>query len=204
MQLFGGQLDKRTRKQAEIVAAAITSIAKRGLDGTTFQVIGESLKMSRSNLLYYFDSREEIIEKCVQYVALTAQQITQTCVAQADSPEQKLAAIIEANFKWLDQHPEQASVMGLFYFICTYNQKYRLLHQSIRKVGQERLAACLKALPELSNLTPGKALELAERIQSLMVGRSIDWVTQNPRKSKEVIVKLTLGDVQSFIASQLS
>ena len=59
---------KSEERKLRIVEAVVECIATRGLEHTTFEVIGKMVKMERTHVSYYFSSRDELIKAAVRYV----------------------------------------------------------------------------------------------------------------------------------------
>jgi AcrR family transcriptional regulator len=165
---FFRRLDERMRKgdrrKLEIIQAALRSVAKRGIHGTTYEAIASEMKIGRSRVSYHFPSFEAIIDTMMRYVTETAQAVTRDRIDAAESPRAKVEAYVRAFFEWTKRFPDQASALILFHHLSVYSASYRALHTTMRAAGLERITGLLRA----AGLSPKQARERGLLVQNLI------------------------------------
>lgn len=166
-QIFDIKPGRGEERKLKIIEAFIDCVASRGLDHTSFDTIGKMVRMNRTHVAYYFANRDELVRTAVRYAVAAGQHITIAHVEKANGWRNKLRAVIEGPFEWLDRYPKHAAVMALFYYICTYDASYRDLQNNIRTMGEQRILSCFNFLPAVPD---AQARELSRTIQSLMAG----------------------------------
>jgi len=169
-QVFDVKRTKGETRKIKIMEAVIECLATRGLEETTFEAIGKLVKMERTHVTYYFPNRKELIMTAVRYAVAIGQQITIGHVQKAKTWKERLKAVIEGPFEWIEKYPKHAPVMAFFYYLCSYDKDYRELQAAIQSGGEERLAATLQSLVDARKLSPAKATDLARTIQAHMAG----------------------------------
>ncbi len=167
-QVFGLKPGRGEQRRLAIVEAFIDCLCTEGLDRTTFDSVGKKLGMTRTHVAYFFANRDELVFTAIRFVIATGQEVTVAHLEQAKSPQAQLKAAIEGPFVWLEKYPQHAAVMLMFYYLCSYEQKYRDLQTLIQQTGEARLLACVAPLTELPSAA---ARNLARNIQALMAGR---------------------------------
>lgn len=170
LSLFPVKRKKSEERKLRIVEAVVECIATRGLEHTTFEVIGKMVKMERTHVSYYFSSRDELIKGAVRYVVAVGQEITIGHVKKAENWKDRFTAVIEAPFEWLKLYPNHAPVMGIFSYLATYNEEFRKLQNAVRTGGEERLLASLQPLVENGKLSKVHATELCRAIHGMLTG----------------------------------
>ena len=55
------ETDKTSLKRKEILQAALVEFSQLGLNGARIETIAKKANMSKSNLLYYFDNKEDLL-----------------------------------------------------------------------------------------------------------------------------------------------
>lgn len=167
-QIFNLKPGRGEERKMKIVLAAIDSLAEKGLEQTTFDSIGKRLRMRRTHVAYYFPNRDELVKACIRYVVAVGQSLIIDQAMATKNWKLRLKAVVEGPFDWLEANPKHASVMLLFYSLAGHSAEYRELQNSIRTMGEQRLASCLEPL----RVSGGEATarDLARQMQALMTG----------------------------------
>lgn len=165
--------------RAKIIASVTHCIAHLGIEATTFESVGKFCGMRRAHVAYYYPDLQELILAAVQLTIATAQQSTVAHVFNAASDRERLKAFCQGTFDWAEKNPDQVRVMLLFYYYSSWQPKYRTLHDEIRRLGAQRIAAVLK--PLLPSASTKDLNEKAKFIQNLMTGALIDHLTTDSR-----------------------
>lgn len=195
-------LDFRPRKsdvrRMEIVQVVVDCLAKYGVQGTTFERVGNRLKMKRSHVAYYFPDRDKMIEAAVRRVMAAGQEITAARVQSAHDGKAKLNAIVEGALEWLERYPKYATVMSLFFYLASYDKAYKKLHTELRKVGEGRIYSILQILFG-SQLDDRALRKRARDIQAILTGNMTSWVTTNIEASLAEVKERTLESIWKLL-----
>ncbi len=199
-QVFDVKPRKSDARKVKIMEAVIECVATKGLEETTFDAIGKMVKMERTHVNYYFANRKELIKTAVRYAIALGQEITIQHVRKANTWRERLTAVIEGPFEWLEVYPKHTSILALFYYLCSYDEEFHALQTMIQTGGEERLASSFQSLVESEKLSAAQATDLARTIQSLMAGNlhfyySCEYpLSLKQLKAKTVQISLNLAD----------
>ena len=194
------QTNNREKKRAVLIESLIQSISENGWEETTLEKIGAKHGMTRAHVAYYFQGREEMLLAAIKLVASTAQAITVDRLAKALGWKKQLEAIVKGAIDWTIQHPDQAKVFLLFYYLGSLSDSYRSLQTQIRNAGVDRIVSILANSP-IGELTPKKNRVMAKKIQNQITGTLIDFsVTHSDLTQGELqktLFETVLGLVQA-------
>jgi AcrR family transcriptional regulator len=183
-ELFEFKPRKGDLKKMEIIMAAIDCIASIGFEKTTYEAIAKKIGTRRAHVAYHFKDKNDIFEACIRYIMANYQQTSIKRIEAAKDGLEMLVNYAEAPFLWAEENPQQLSVMLLFYYLCTINEKYKELHASIRSGGVERIQYILTN--KLTKKIPVKeAAPMAKMIQNLVSGAIMDVTTTGNKTLKE-------------------
>lgn len=95
-----------TARRAQIVAAAIDTIAEVGYAQASFAQIARRAGLSSTGLIsYHFASKDELIEQVVEEVVTAGAAFTTPRIEAAVGAAGKLRAYVEANLEFMASHP---------------------------------------------------------------------------------------------------
>ncbi len=115
------------RKKVIITAGQIFS--HYGFKKTTMDEIAKGLKMGKSSVYYYFESKEEIFEAVVLYEANVLRSELTTAIKSADSPIEKMRSYVFVRMKSFEKLSNYYNAIfdtNLYHFdfIETIREKY--------------------------------------------------------------------------------
>lgn len=87
---------KRAQKRLEILRSAAGAFRKHGYHGASMDLIARALRMTKGNLYYYFENKEDILYFCHDYSLGLILDLLAQIEASAKSPEEKLRELIIA------------------------------------------------------------------------------------------------------------
>jgi TetR/AcrR family fatty acid metabolism transcriptional regulator len=100
-----------TARRAQIVAAAIDTIAEAGYGGASFARIAERLGISRGLISYHFAGKDDLIKQVLHQAAEQAKAyIRPRILAESTGPEM-LRAYIESNLTFMGEHRNNVIAM---------------------------------------------------------------------------------------------
>ncbi|MCB0404368.1 MAG: TetR family transcriptional regulator [Bdellovibrionales bacterium] len=193
-QIFDFKRGRGEKRKIQIVEALIECLATRGLDNTSFETLGKMVGMNRTHVAYYFQSRDDLVRTAVRYVFVVGQQDTITRIEKAAAGRARFQASIEGWFEWLHRHPKYASVVGLFYYLASYDKSYRSIQNSIRSMGEERILSTLTPFIEKGRITPAKARTVARSAQVLITGALFNFYASDYPLNLRQLQKQTVKD----------
>jgi AcrR family transcriptional regulator len=95
-------------RRAQIIKAAIDTIAELGYDSASFARITERAGLSSPRLIsYHFAGKQDLIEAIAESVYRAGAQFMIGRMEQQDSAAGRLQAYVEANLAFLREHPKE-------------------------------------------------------------------------------------------------
>ncbi|MFB7123329.1 TetR/AcrR family transcriptional regulator [Kitasatospora sp. NPDC056273] len=99
-------------RRAQIVTAAIGTVAELGYARASFAQIAKRAKLSSVRLIsYHFQDKEDLFQALVDSVQESAQAFMQPRIHARSAPAAQLAAYIEANLEFLAEHPVEVRAL---------------------------------------------------------------------------------------------
>jgi TetR/AcrR family transcriptional regulator, repressor of fatR-cypB operon len=178
VRLFANEAAKADLRRAAIIQVAIRIISEEGLERLSFDRIGKSVGIAKSHVVYYFDQKEAILAKCVEYSTIVGQSFVVPALSAAAPGARRLRAYIEGNFEWIKTHPEQAKVFILFIANCSRSPELAELYRQIRETSILRIKAILE---EMAWKDSPKRDRTALAILDLITGSIIALMALNPK-----------------------
>lgn len=74
---------KQTSAREQLLSAAKTLFARKGLTGTSIRDIAQAAKMNSSMISYYFEGKEGLYRACIEEIASTSLRMTQKVLQPA-------------------------------------------------------------------------------------------------------------------------
>lgn len=129
-------MSKSELKRREILQAALKEFSHSGLNGARIEAIAQGANLSKSNLLYYFESKE------VLYLAvledLLSEWLQPFSFIHADkNPKSALSAYIEAKFELSKNNPEASKLYALE-MIQGAPHLEKVINGSLKKLVKEK------------------------------------------------------------------
>jgi AcrR family transcriptional regulator len=183
---------------ARLMESAIALMAENGVDELTFGALGKRAKMARSHVVYYFPSRDQLVDSVISFVAHSAERIITTDLLEVGSIEAMLDSYVVACFHWLKKYPQHATVMLLFYYESSFKKRRKAFHSTIRTAGRKRIEAILRLDPKLASLTPRQREVLARAVAAVITGNLIEAFTTD-NESFEALLKQTKDTVRILV-----
>ncbi len=136
----------KDKRKAQLIAATIESIGKRGLQETTITHISKGAGMSRGIINFYFTSKEVMLQETLKVLVDDYAQLWQIAVPEG-SPlrgQARLDAIINAHFSKKLCQAKRLNVMSAFWGHAATHAAYRDLLQASDSAVQSALADAWK------------------------------------------------------------
>lgn len=152
-------------RRGQLIEATIASIHEDGLAATTLQRIGRRAGLSPGLVAHYFADKTGLIEATMLRIANDLHAATVEKLDTAQTPLERLEAIVEANLSPIQLRPELTTAWLAFWALVP--QSPRLAR--IQRINEARLESNLTHA--LKGLVPKKeAADLAAGLSALIDG----------------------------------
>ena len=169
-ELFAYVPSRAQKRMLQIVKGAIKCYASLGIEGTTYDRIAKTCKISRPLIQHYFKDRNEIFEMAMKYIRMQGQQAVVAACKDKVVPREKLAAYIEAHFNWLKKKPSHWELFKIFYYYCGSDPGARILNTQLVGMGHDRITAFLSEGAAAGDFAKDDLSRRAKDIQVLLTG----------------------------------
>lgn len=183
----------KDKRKAQLIAAALDSIAKRGLLETTITHISKGAGMSRGIINFYFTSKEMMLRETLKTLIDEYEAEWGTAFAEAgDDGRTRLIAILEAHFSKKLCSARRLNVMSAFWGHAATQAAYRnqleAADAKIENALTEALAHTLGA-----SLEEGK--HAASQLHALIRGLWLKFMLNPQAVAREAL----LGECFSYL-----
>lgn len=186
----------KDKRRQQLIDATIESIAKRGLTETTITHISKGAGMSRGIINFYFDSKEKMMQECLQHLLAEKDAVWQETLLGGETPEQKLSLLIETHFDKKLCQPKRLNALTAFW-------GHAASHKAYSQMIAESDDAWLNTVAALWQSATGgeffKANLFATRLHALIRGLWLSFLL-NPTQEQRLSFA---QQCQSFADEQL-
>ena len=147
-----GMEDLRRR---QLIAATITSIHEQGFANATISRISKTAGLSGGIVAHYFDDKAGLLAATMRSLAQSLLAETRRRLKAAETPEERIDAVILANFSDAQNDPESVSAWLAFWSEARSTPAL----WRIQKINERRLLSNLKHA--FKQLLPGDEAEIA-------------------------------------------
>ncbi|ATG43964.1 transcriptional regulator BetI [Phaeobacter sp. BS52] len=158
---------KRIRdiRNEELIEATIVAVHRRGYGVVTMAEIAKEAGASAASINYYFGSKEGLMEATMRHLLNKLREAMIRGYATANSPKERLYAVMDANFDDDLFSVAQCSLWMQFWASAPYSPRLSRLH----RINRSRVRSHF--LAELNGLLPQDRVETARHaLQCYMDG----------------------------------
>ncbi len=158
---------KRIRdiRNEELIEATIVAVHKRGYGTVTMSEIAQEAGASAASISYYFGSKDGLMEATMRHMLRKLRAAMVAGYAEAETPRDRLYAVMNANFADSLYTVPQCSIWMQFWASAPYSTRLARLH----RINRARVHSHFVA--ELSQLVRPDQVETARQaLQSYMDG----------------------------------
>jgi len=124
----------REARRQQLINATIDSISKYGFSGTTLATVTKRAKLSHGTVNFHFESKEDMYEQTLGYLAQEHYQRWSEAMENAGSqPDKQLAALIEVDFEHNISSPKKLAVWFAFWGQAKHRPSYLKIHDKFDK-----------------------------------------------------------------------
>src|SRR5258708_21390761 len=135
-------------KATRIVEAMRASVAARGIAGSTFDQVARSAGVSRGLLHYYFGSKERLLVEAVRLECEVRDELLEQAIADADSVEQVIDALVRSLQDFLGEGPATAVMLHEMLTLAQRNPEIAYELRGLGRRTRSDLAQALEAKAE--------------------------------------------------------
>ncbi len=155
----------RDIRHQEFIQAAILATHRKGFAAVTMTDIATATNSTAASINYYFGSKENLMAATMRYLLERLKQTTQQHLAAATTPQQRLEAIINANFDESLYTHINCNVWVQFWSHSPYSTQLARLHN----INRARVRSYCRA--ELKQLVNAERIEIVRKtLQAYMDG----------------------------------
>jgi len=180
-------------RRSALVEATIYEIGRAGSLDVTVSQIAKKAGVSSALAHHYFGSKEQIFLAAMRHILTVFGAEVRGALMMADTPRERLQAIIKACFSPQNFRPEIVSAWLSFYVQAQNSQNA----QRLLRIYQKRLISNL-----IYNLRPfagAESLELAHSIAALIDGLYIRQALRDEKADGNFCVKLVTTHVDNAL-----
>ncbi len=136
----------RDVRHEELVQATISAVHENGFSGITLAEIARRADISPASINYYFGSKEQLMMAVMRKLMTTLRNCMLLRLSKANTPRERLFAMIEANFDDDLFTLEKCSTWMQFWGEAPYSPKLKRLHRINRNRVRSNFRSVLKSL----------------------------------------------------------
>ncbi len=191
-QLFPPKAGRGEKTKLRIVRAAIACLAKEGVENLTFESVGKRIGINRTQVKYHFKEKDDLVDKTIEYVIATAQLVVVERLSKAKQWKAQINAIVDGFFDWVENNPDQGSVLFLLYYSATFHPRRREFHSKMTEMGFNRTFAVLQSAQKEMGWNQSQVKSLSLSVWALIDGFMLYHLSTNPKKDQQYFRKQAL------------
>ncbi|WP_420079502.1 TetR/AcrR family transcriptional regulator [Streptomyces sp. JL4002] len=200
----GGAPVRAARRNAppreDVLAAAMATIAERGLEGLTMAGLGREVGMSSGHLLYYFRSKDELLLQTLEWSEAALGGERRALLSRRGPVAERLRAYVDLYVPTRPRDPHWTLWLEVWNRSQNAGPQERERQAAIEGAWHRDLVALLAEGISRGELRPVDAERVATRIRALLDGFSIQLAVGLPTLDRTAI----LAHVHEFLADALT
>lgn len=170
---------KRVRRSADqakdrILEEALRVVAREGWYGLSFQMIAKKCKISTSNIVYHFESRDSLLKALLEKISINNYSIVSESVKLEDNAYQRILNHFNKNLEWGKQFPEEAQIVIQIYLEASHNKDFSPLFIGMIQRAQDRIREHILAGIREGIFKPSvEPIVLARLLHNILIGAFI-------------------------------
>jgi AcrR family transcriptional regulator len=183
----------KDKRKAQLIGAALESIAKRGLMETTITHISKGAGMSRGIINFYFNSKEMMMREALKSLIDEYETEWFAAIAQAgDDGARRLAALVSAHFDKKLCSAKRLNVMSAFWGHAATQAAYR---NQLEAADAKIENAFTEALAHMHGSSLEEAKHHARQLHAMIRGLWLNFMLNPQTVSRESLA----AECYSFI-----
>lgn len=172
--------ENASRRRGQLTEAALRSIVRNGLQGTTLATVAREAGLSQGIAVFYFETKEKLLAAALErhYEAYEANWKAARAAAP-DDPAARLAALVAADFVPAVCSPEAQVIWHAFWGEASARPIYAEIAERFDRARSEAILAEVRALLAALGRDPAPAEALAAGIEALSDGLWLQMYLSN-------------------------
>ncbi len=187
----------KDKRKAQLIAATIESIGKRGLQETTITHISKGAGMSRGIINFYFTSKEAMLQETLKTLVDEYNSIWQEAVPEAKglAGQALLEAIINAHFSKKLCQAKRLNVMSAFWGHAATHAAYR----DVLQTSDRALEAVLQNAWKQAGVSQQEAPIVARQHHALIRGLWLAFMLSPQETDRDTLA----SECRAFVEHRL-
>jgi AcrR family transcriptional regulator len=164
----------RPSRRNDIIDAAIRQFARKGFVDAAISDVAEEADVVVTAVYYHFSGKEELFSAAVNRVFQSISEVVAGARQVTDDSSEALHAVIDAVWTWIDDHPEEATLLylqlpGATRQITTLRQEFEEQHaqHAFRYLGGDVRGRPSAARRGLETLTVRTLIDLLISVHTM-------------------------------------
>lgn len=179
----------RDARRTQLIEATIATIAERGYSRTTLTDVSRRAGLSHGLVLFYFETKDRLLAETLDFLSEEYRNNWQAALAAAGSePEQRLAALIQADFQPAVCRPGRLAAWCAFWG----ESQSRPMYQARCGANDEHYSRILEAICSGMNERYGYATSPVRAARLLRISIEGTWLElmtlANPYDQQEALL----------------
>jgi len=163
-------------KQAHLIRSAYKVMGEKGISHLSLQDVADEAGVSKAILPYYFESKENLTLLAMRWVLARVAQRIREAIAEAESAEAKVAAMIDAIFVSPDSNRRFYLVFFDFLGYAARNERFADVGATFHEICNGIYAEVVRLGQEEGVFREGNANEAATVVRALVDGLFTQWI----------------------------
>ena len=163
-------------KQAHLIRSAYKVMGEKGLNGLSLQDVADEAGVSKAILPYYFDSKENLVLLTIRWVLARVAQRIREALAEADTAEAKVSAMIDAIFIGPASNRRFYLVFFDFLGYAARSDRFADVATTFHDICNSLYAEVVRLGQDEGVFSKGDAWEAATVVRALVDGLFTQWV----------------------------
>jgi len=177
----------KDKRKAQLIGAALESIAKRGLMETTITHISKGAGMSRGIINFYFTSKEMMMREALKFLIDEYESEWSNSIHQAgDDGHRRLAALVTSHFDKKLCSAKRLNVMSAFWGHAATQPAYR---NQLEAADMKIETAFTEALAHMHSSSLEDAKHHARQLHALIRGLWLNFMLNPQTVSRESLAE---------------
>ena len=186
--------------RGDILAAALTHLAAKGLYEFTLAEISRAARISRPKLAYHFTEKNDLLLELTSAWGQSGQMVTLDLLQShmGSEPVQLILKISEATFLWKEKCPHFARFTPVLNQLAMHLPRFEKAQRIVTDTGLERI----HQLVTQAGLEKRKSKALAEQLHWIMIGGFL-YHLATPSSSGPAVLKVTQKSLKTVLEMNL-
>jgi AcrR family transcriptional regulator len=185
--LFQPEQGRSNLTRIRIANAVIDCLNHEDLTRLNFLTISKKANVSRTILVRYFPTEEDLLMFTTRYIRAIYQEYVVSRLDVSKGSEKLLADYIRYAMLWVQEMNSHANAWVMVYYLSAVNKTFRRVHTELTTQGAQRVTAIVETGVREGVFRCEKPAETAREIHLLLSGSVLALMTENPSANPGLI-----------------